>query len=72
MCPAARVVLIFGEVRAAEIAGLGVDALRKWKRRKATGGKGGLVPDEHQAKFLEVAAAEGLPLLAHDLIGRPY
>lgn len=70
--PADKVVRIFGEQRAAEIAGVKIDAVRKWRRRKATGGAGGLVPSQYQDAFLRTAEAEGLALVAQDLIAEAY
>lgn len=72
LSPAEKVVEVFGEQRAAEIVGLTIDAIRKWKRRRATGGTGGLVPSHYQARYLGVAAAENLPLTAWDFIAEPY
>ncbi len=68
----AKVVRLFGEQRAAEIACVGIDAVRKWRRRRATGGKGGLIPDERQAAYLTAAEEDGIPLTAADLIAEAY
>lgn len=70
--PAGRVVALFGEDRAAEIAGVRVDAVRKWRRRRASGGGGGLIPARYQAVYLAAAARLSLPLQAADLIADPY
>lgn len=66
--PADKVVAAFGEAGAAEIAGVGIDAVRKWNRRTGTGGCGGLVPSRYQAKLLTAAQAQGKALTAADFI----
>lgn len=72
LAPAERVTRLFGEQKAAEIAGVSIDAVRKWRRRKATGGAGGLVPSQYQPLFLRAAERLGLALSAADLIAEPY
>jgi hypothetical protein len=70
--PAEKVRRVFGEVRAAEIAGLSLDGFRKWLRQRSTGGTGGLVPAIYQARYLRLAQQQGLDLTAEDLIAEPY
>ena len=70
--PADRVVAAFGARRVAEIAGVTTEAVRKWQRRRATAGGGGLIPAQYQATLLNAALAEGIELTAQDLIGEPY
>lgn len=70
--PARLVVHIFGEAGAAAIADVSIDALRKWRRRKATGGGGGCVPSRYQKAFLDAARTLGKPLTAEQLIAEPY
>lgn len=70
--PAEKVRRLWGEQRAAEIAGIGIDGFRKWRRRLATGGTGGLIPQVYQSRFLQAAVAEGKALSAADLIAEPY
>lgn len=70
--PAAKVVAAFGEIELAHLTGLSIDALRKWRRKKATGGTGGLVPAGYQDRLLRAAAERGLDLAATDLIGEAY
>lgn len=72
VAPAKLVVEIFGEEGAAAIAGVKIDAIRKWKRRRATGGLGGIVPANHQDKFLRAAVVLGKALSAEQLIAEPY
>ena len=67
--PVERVIRVFGTKRAAIIADVTTEALRKWNRRRSAGGGGGLVPAAHQAKFLAAAREQGLDLTAADLIG---
>ena len=67
--PVERVIRVFGTKRAAIIADVTTEALRKWNRRRSAGGGGGLVPAAHQAKYLAAAQAAGLELSAADLIG---
>lgn len=62
----------FGAARASHLAGLTTEALRKWNRRRSTGGGGGLVPAPYQAIFLREAARLGLPLTADMLIAEPW
>lgn len=71
LSPAEKVVEVFGEQRAADLVGLTIDAIRKWRRRRATGGTGGLVPANYQQIYLQIAANENLPLTAADLIAEP-
>jgi hypothetical protein len=70
--PARLVVEVFGETRAAEIAGVRVDAVRKWRRKRASGGGGGLIPARYQHAYLTAAALFGVELTPADLIGQPY
>ena len=70
--PVDRLLDLFGSARVGAIAGLTTDAIRKWNRRRSTGGKGGLVPSDLQARYLAAAAAEGKPLTAADLIAEPW
>ena len=72
MAPARLVIEIFGEEGAAAIAGVKIDAVRKWKRKRSTGGLGGLVPARHQAAFLRAADVLGKALSADQLIGDAY
>ena len=69
--PVEKVVAAFGEGGAAEIAGVSIDAVRKWRRRKDTGGGGGLVPSYYQAKFLAASDAQAKGLTAADFIAEP-
>ena len=55
----------------AQLCGRGEAAIRKWDRRKSKGGTGGLVPAEFQARILDHAEKNGLPLTARDLIAEP-
>lgn len=70
--PARLVVRIFGLVGAAAIGGVGVDAVRKWARKRATGGLGGMIPAEHQRKYLLAAERLGKPLTAEQMVWEPY
>lgn len=72
LSPAEKVVEAFGELRTAEIVELTIDAIRKWRRRRATGGTGGLVPSQYQARLLRAAEEQNLPLTAADFIAEPY
>ena len=70
--PAQLVCAIFGEEGAAAIAGVRIDAVRKWKRRKSSGGLGGLIPARYQHKFLRAAVVLDKVLSAEQLIAEPY
>lgn len=70
--PAHRIVAALGARRVAEISGVTTEAVRKWQRKMATAGGGGLVPARYQAVLLRAAKAEGVDLSADDLIGDPY
>lgn len=68
MSPSRYVRKVLGARRLAEICERTTDAVRKWDRRRSKGGTGGLVPAEFQHRILAVATAEGLPIVASDLI----
>lgn len=70
--PALKVVSVFGEQRVAEICGLSIDAVRKWRRKRSTRGTGGLVPSHYLARLLRLAEHENLPLTAADFVAEPY
>ncbi len=70
--PVDRVIAAFGVKRAAVIADVTSDALRKWNRSSATGGGGGLVPARHQPKDLAEAERAGVALTAADLVSEPH
>lgn len=70
--PARLVVELFGEEGAAAIAGVKIDAVRRWRRRRGSKGAGGLVPAVHQSKFIRAAEVLGKALTAADLIADPY
>lgn len=70
--PARLVVELFGEEGAAAIAGVKIDAVRRWRRKRASKGAGGIVPAQHQPKFLRAAEVLGKALSAADLIADPY
>ncbi len=68
LSPSRRARKVLGSIRLAELCGRTTDAIRKWDRPRSKGGTGGLVPAEFQARILEAAKADGLPLTAEDLI----
>lgn len=70
--PAERLFEVFGAARVAAIAQLTTEAVRKWKRRRSTGGTGGLVPAQYQARFLAVSDQENRGLEPSDFIAEPW
>ena len=70
--PAHRIVAALGARRVAEISGVTTEAVRKWQRKLATAGGGGLIPARYQAQLLRACRSEGLNVCADDLIGDPY
>lgn len=70
--PARLIVELFGEEGAAAIAGVKIDAIRKWRRKRETGGGGGVIPSRHQAAYLRAAEVLGKDLTAAQLIAEPY
>ena len=62
--PAAKAVRLLGAKRIAARCDLTTDAVWKWAKRQA-----GLIPAEHQAPVLALAAEMGIALSAADIIG---
>lgn len=72
LAPARLIVQIFGEVGAAAIAGVSINAIRKWRRQRSSGGSGGCVPAKYQGAYLRAAQTLGKDLTAAQLIADPY
>lgn len=70
--PVDRLFSVIRPARASALIGLSTEAVRKWNRRRSTGGGGGLIPSQYQALYLQVATTEGLGLTAADFIGEPW
>ena len=69
MTPAEKVIDAFGGVRVlARLLGRNPSSIVRWRRSKAEGGTGGVVPSALQGKVLTLARSQGLSLTAEDLI----
>jgi hypothetical protein len=55
-----------GAVRIAEWLGVTQATVHKWKYPKSRGGKGGLVPAEHQQTLMRIAPEHGVDLQPED------
>lgn len=61
--PAVRVVRLLGLIDIAHACRVTTDAVRKWQKSK-----GGVIPAQHQAGVLRLAAEKGVHLDARDVI----
>lgn len=69
MSPAAKVIKVFGGVRAtARALGLNASSVSRWPKPAAQRGLAGRVPSMHQARILKIAKKTGLEITAADLI----
>lgn len=69
--PSRKVCDVLGIVRVAGLCERTTEAVRKWHRSKTSGGTGGLIPAEFQARLLKASDENGLGLTADDLIAEP-
>lgn len=62
-CPAPLIIAkLGGAQRVAELLGLNVSQVHRWKYPRERGGTGGFVPTRHQQELLDIAAALGVDL----------
>ena len=65
MEPARTIILLLGgEAKIAEIAGVRITAPYRWQASKTKGGTGGVIPHWHVEKLLEHAREHGIALTA--------
>lgn len=65
MEPAASIIsALGGDTAVAAITGVHRTRVANWKRPKATGGTGGVIPLKHISKLLDAARAKDIPLTA--------
>ncbi len=69
--PAASIIeKIGGPTRVAKIVGVHRTRVCAWKRPRAKGGTDGRVPQDHHAKLLTYARAQGIPLSADEFVAK--
>lgn len=59
-----------GPSKVAEIASVHRTRVSNWKRPKAFGGTGGVIPQSHHIALLDYAAANSIDLKAEDFLPR--
>ena len=70
--PAATVLARFGgSGPLAQLLRLDRSTVHRWALPRDRSGSGGLIPARHHQRLLVLAAAEGIPLSAADLVGTP-
>lgn len=69
MEPASKIIAsLGGNSKVARIVGVHRTRVWNWKRSKAEGGTGGLIPIRHAPKLIEAAKSEGISLTFEDFM----